>query len=166
MNHPVLRRTGNIRNPPAVRRPLRNASLNRDRTHRNRHRLIMIHDIDFPAAVMSGYKCNLRTVRRPDRTFISVPTLWASSLRMTIDVSDEIIKGIKRLEMDALLVLGGDDFLAAGHHLFPVLAIARTVHLSPKTVETYRSRLMKKLGVHDMAALIKIAIKKGLAGAD
>jgi DNA-binding NarL/FixJ family response regulator len=40
--------------------------------------------------------------------------------------------------------------------------IARTVHLSPKTVETYRSRLMKKLGVADVTALVKFAVQHGL----
>ena len=40
--------------------------------------------------------------------------------------------------------------------------IARTVHLSAKTVETYRSRLMKKLGVADTPALVKFAIRHGL----
>lgn len=40
--------------------------------------------------------------------------------------------------------------------------IARTVHLSPKTVETYRSRLMKKLGVPDVPSLVKFAIQHGL----
>jgi len=41
-------------------------------------------------------------------------------------------------------------------------AIAGLVFLSPKTVETYRSRLMKKLGVEDLAALIKYAVANGL----
>ena len=40
--------------------------------------------------------------------------------------------------------------------------IANIVHLSPKSVETYRSRLMKKLGVHDLASLVKFAIQHGL----
>lgn len=40
--------------------------------------------------------------------------------------------------------------------------IAGIVHLSPKTVETYRSRLMKKLGVADVTALVKFAIQHGL----
>lgn len=34
--------------------------------------------------------------------------------------------------------------------------------LSPKTVETYRSRLMEKLGLKDIPALVKFAIKQGL----
>ena len=41
-------------------------------------------------------------------------------------------------------------------------AIAAVVHLSPKSVETYRSRLMKKLGVKDIPALVKFAVEHGL----
>lgn len=40
--------------------------------------------------------------------------------------------------------------------------IAQAIHLSIKTVETYRSRLMKKLGVGDLPSLIKFAIAHGL----
>ena len=40
--------------------------------------------------------------------------------------------------------------------------IAKLIHLSPKTVETYRSRLMKKLGVKDVTGLVKFAIEHGL----
>lgn len=40
--------------------------------------------------------------------------------------------------------------------------IAGVVHLSPKSVDTYRSRLMKKLGVSDLPALIKLAIQHGV----
>jgi len=40
--------------------------------------------------------------------------------------------------------------------------IAATCHLSPKTVETYRGRLMKKLGVSDVPGLVRFAIEHGL----
>ncbi len=40
--------------------------------------------------------------------------------------------------------------------------IARILHLSPKTVETYRSRLMEKLDVHNIPALVKFAIEHGI----
>lgn len=42
--------------------------------------------------------------------------------------------------------------------------IARMVSLSPKTVETYRSRVMRKVGAKDLPALIKFAIQHGLTG--
>jgi DNA-binding NarL/FixJ family response regulator len=40
--------------------------------------------------------------------------------------------------------------------------IAETLSLSPKTVETYRSRLMGKLGISDLPGLVKFAIQHGL----
>lgn len=40
--------------------------------------------------------------------------------------------------------------------------IASILGLSPKTVDTYRSRIMTKLDIHDMAGLVKFAIQQGL----
>lgn len=40
--------------------------------------------------------------------------------------------------------------------------IAALLHLSPKSVETYRSRLMHKLGVGDLPTLVKFAIQHGV----
>ena len=40
--------------------------------------------------------------------------------------------------------------------------IAVCVHLSRKTVDTYRSRIMTKLGVHDLASLVRFAIEHDL----
>lgn len=45
-------------------------------------------------------------------------------------------------------------------------AIGEALHLSPKSVDTYRSRLMKKLGLNDIAALVKWAIREGLISLD
>ena len=41
--------------------------------------------------------------------------------------------------------------------------IAARLALSPKTVDTYRSSLMRKLDIHDVAGLVKYAIKRDLA---
>ena len=41
-------------------------------------------------------------------------------------------------------------------------AIAEKLKLSPKTVDTYRSRLMEKLGVQNLPELVRFAIKHGL----
>ena len=40
--------------------------------------------------------------------------------------------------------------------------IARLLHLSPKTVDTYRSRLMQKLDVPDVVALVRLAVRLGI----
>ncbi len=44
--------------------------------------------------------------------------------------------------------------------------IGALLHLSPKTVESYRSRLMAKIGVGDVPALVLFAIRSGLIDAD
>ncbi len=44
--------------------------------------------------------------------------------------------------------------------------IGLELHLSPKTVATYRSRLMAKLGVADVTALVRLAIQYRLLDAD
>ena len=40
--------------------------------------------------------------------------------------------------------------------------IAQRLSLSQKTVETYRARLVEKLGIRDLAGLVRFAIQKGL----
>lgn len=44
--------------------------------------------------------------------------------------------------------------------------IADTLCLSPKTIETYRSRLMSKLDIHDLPGLVRFAILHGLITLD
>jgi DNA-binding NarL/FixJ family response regulator len=50
--------------------------------------------------------------------------------------------------------------LAEGHS---VVDIAAKLSLSPKTVETYRARMMQKLGIDDFASLIRFAIQQGVS---
>ncbi|MND02860.1 putative transcriptional regulator [compost metagenome] len=44
--------------------------------------------------------------------------------------------------------------------------IAQRLSLSPKTVETYRARLVEKLGIRDVAGLVRFAIQRGIIGLD
>ena len=50
---------------------------------------------------------------------------------VTIDVSEEIVKGIQRLGLDALIVLGGDGTLHIAHELYergvPVIGVPKTI---------------------------------------
>ena len=45
------------------------------------------------------------------------------------------------------------------------LSIGTTLAISPKTVDTCRSRLMQKLGIGDLPALVRFAIEHGIIGA-
>jgi DNA-binding NarL/FixJ family response regulator len=42
------------------------------------------------------------------------------------------------------------------------IEIARQLNISPKTVDTYRSRMMQKLGIGDLPGLVKFALQHGL----
>jgi DNA-binding NarL/FixJ family response regulator len=44
--------------------------------------------------------------------------------------------------------------------------IGALLHLSPKTIDSYRSRLMHKLRVTQLAGLVKFAVQHGLTAAD
>lgn len=50
---------------------------------------------------------------------------------VTIDISDKIVKGIERLKLDALLVLGGDGTLHIAHELYkkgvPIIGVPKTI---------------------------------------
>jgi DNA-binding NarL/FixJ family response regulator len=44
--------------------------------------------------------------------------------------------------------------------------IAQTLDLSVKTIETYRTQLMERLDIHDIAGLVRYAIRMGLITSD
>ncbi|MEX2353467.1 MAG: response regulator transcription factor [Gammaproteobacteria bacterium] len=68
------------------------------------------------------------------------------------DSSDPLIKLSKREREVLQMVVEGQK----------IVHIAQVLSLSPKTVETYRARLMQKLGISDTVELVKFAIRHGL----
>ena len=44
--------------------------------------------------------------------------------------------------------------------------IARTLGISVKTVETHRAQLMERLGIHDLAGLVRYSIRTGIVNLD
>ena len=53
--------------------------------------------------------------------------------------------------------------LAEGHS---AANIAAALSLSPKTIETYRARMMEKLNIFDLAGLVRFAIQQGVTSLD
>ena len=53
--------------------------------------------------------------------------------------------------------------LAEGHS---AADIAGALSLSPKTIETYRARMMEKLNIFDLAGLVRFAIQQGVTSLD
>lgn len=85
---------------------------------------------------------------------------------LSAKVSDQVVgASLKREEgRDPLSILSGRErevlqLVAEGR---TSVEIADTLFLSTKTVETYRSRMMQKLGIRDIPTLIKFAIQQGV----
>ena len=68
--------------------------------------------------------------------------------------SDEPLQSLSSRERQVL------QMLAEGHS---IAKIAETLYLSPKTVETYRARMMQKLDIGDFASLVRFAIQQGVS---
>src|SRR5207245_9153143 len=69
------------------------------------------------------------------------------------DAADEPLQRLSSRERQVL------QMLAEGH---ASAKSAGTLSLSPKTVETYRARMMEKLRIRDFATLIRFAIQQGV----
>lgn len=82
---------------------------------------------------------------------IEVMSLFGESRRSAADPIDSLSS--REYQVFSLLVDG-----------VRAKEIAARLSLSPKTVDTYRSSLMRKLDIHDVAGLVKFAIKRDLAG--
>jgi DNA-binding NarL/FixJ family response regulator len=44
--------------------------------------------------------------------------------------------------------------------------MAQTIGVSVKTIETHRAQLMERLDIHDIAGLVRFAIRTGLVSAE
>jgi DNA-binding NarL/FixJ family response regulator len=77
-------------------------------------------------------------------------------LRAAVDRALSVRKPLRKLSPRQLDVLR---LIAAGH---TTPGIANRLERSPKTIETHRSEIMKRLGIHDVVGLVRYAIRVGL----
>jgi DNA-binding NarL/FixJ family response regulator len=98
----------------------------------------------------------IRTVYAGGR-YLSKPLTDDLLDRLISDVPEDPLSRLSARERQVL------QMIAEGHS---VVDIAGKLSLSRKTVETYRERMMEKLGLHDVADLIKFAIQHGVASLD
>jgi len=78
-------------------------------------------------------------------------------LRTAIDAAVAVRKPLTLLSRRQMEVLR---LVASGK---TTRVIAETLGLSAKTIESHRTALMKRLGVHDVTALVRFAVRVGLA---
>lgn len=99
----------------------------------------------------------IRAVAR-GRTFIDVGDAAALEAILSPDAG-----GVAKSPIDALSHRERE-VLGQVAHGFTNQKIADEIGLSVKTVESYRARLMKKLGLKERADLVRLAIELGLLG--
>ena len=73
------------------------------------------------------------------------------------DGGNDLLAKLSQREREVL------QLLAEGH---TGAQIAERLSLSQKTVETYRARLVEKLGIRDVAGLVRFAIQRGIVSLD
>ena len=76
-------------------------------------------------------------------------------------IDDYLRDGVRVSPLDSLSLRERDvlQMVVEGH---TNSVIAAKLSLSPKTIETYRTRIMRKLKVHDTVELVKFAMRHGL----
>jgi DNA-binding NarL/FixJ family response regulator len=99
----------------------------------------------------------------------AVRTVYGGSRYLSLKISDDLIDNYMLKYRDDDLGNPLSRLSSREKEIMQLVAegkssveIANIIFLSPKTVETYRSRLMQKLNVSDITGLIKIALKHGL----
>lgn len=94
----------------------------------------------------------------------AIRKVYAGRRYLSAPLADELLDRMVEAPEDPITLLSARErqvlkMLAEG---YSILRIAAKLSLSRKTVETYRERLMEKLGVRDLPALVKFALKHGL----
>ena len=81
-----------------------------------------------------------------------------------LDVTRHFAKADKSRPEDPLAALSPREMEVFSHLVNGLRAkdIADLLEISPKTVDTYRASLMRKLKVHDLVGLVKFAIERNL----
>jgi DNA-binding NarL/FixJ family response regulator len=123
------------------------------------------------------------TLRRNQAFFVSEAQRIGRLLGTPASQDDGTIAG-QRATGAAGKTNAGERKLAAEHHVLETLTsheraiirlitqgksnaeVGEALHLSPRTVEAYRARLMQKLHLDDVTALVKFAIRHGLASVE
>ncbi|MBV9082976.1 MAG: response regulator transcription factor [Acidobacteriaceae bacterium] len=135
-------------------------------------------------------RCAVLSTRRDRKTVLEVLRTGACGYVLKSSSAEQMVEALSQFvqggiyvspQIEVMSLLGetgarksGDDPIEAlssrEFQVFSLLVegvrakeIAARLSLSPKTVDTYRSSLMRKLDIHDVAGLVKYAIRRDLA---
>ena len=81
------------------------------------------------------------------------PNIDQQAALETKSLADRTGEELTPRQLDVLRMIAGG---------YSTKEIARTLNISAKTVETHRASLMERLDIHDVAGLVRYAIRTGL----
>lgn len=139
-------------------------------------------DLQLPTRI------GILTHRHDRKTFLEILRARAAGVFLKSDPAASMLEGLDRIASGGVFLSAGIDpqslFTSEGarstaeplhslsareYQVFSLLVagtrakeIAARLNLSPKTVDTYRAGLMRKLDIHDVAGLVKFAVQHRL----
>lgn len=142
-----------------------------------------VRELDLPT------RCAVFSIRKDRKTVLEVLRSGACGYLLKSSTSDQMAEALSQFtqggiyvspQIEVMTLFGesnprheADPIESLSSREFQVFSllvegvrakeIAARLALSPKTVDTYRSSLMRKLDIHDVAGLVKFAIKRDLA---
>jgi DNA-binding NarL/FixJ family response regulator len=139
----------------------------------------------------SGFRtrCAVFSIRKDRKTVLEVLRIGACGFLLKSSTADQMVDALGQFtqggiyvspQIEVMSLFGDsgrkgaedplDNLSSREFQVFSLLVegvrakeIAARLALSPKTVDTYRSSLMRKLDIHDVAGLVKFAIRRDLA---
>lgn len=117
------------------------------------------------AALEAGAVGYLQKDSAPDEILVAIRRAGAGERYVSPALADKLLNGAvhsaKKLPHDFLSAREFEVMKMLGQGI-PYTEIAGRLHLSPKTVSTYRARVLEKLGLRHNADITRYALKHGL----
>ena len=141
-----------------------------------------VRDANIPTKiVVLSTRKDRKTVVEALRCGVNAFLLKSAPAQQLIEAFEQVLDGgiyvSPQLELNKIFGAGSkagpedplESLSAREYQVFTLLVegvrakeIAARLELSPKTVDTYRASLMRKLDIHDVAGLVKFAIQRDL----
>lgn len=106
----------------------------------------------------------------PDEFEVAIRKVAAGAIYLSPEIGDQMRRHLmqQKKSTDSLEILSSRqrEILQAIAEGRSTKEIAELLSISPKTVETHRGHLMQKLNIHEIAGLVRYAIKHGLVSID
>lgn len=148
----------------------------RTATESPRTRVVMLSMYADPSYVRSALRAGVAGYLLKGAAVAELPLAIESVMRgetyLTPKISQDVVKGFLR-EDESEQAGPLEGLTKRQREILQLIAegrstkeIAQILDVSVKTVETHRARMMERLGIHDVAGLVRLAVRAGVVSPD